>query len=215
MNLYKGVRATFLNHYSYFAVKSNLRNLLSFDLYGDGLLFVLQNRLMGLKTLASNKRVSFDFTSVADDCFNYCKINGLKVLIVGANISENRVALSIFKERYAYDNLYGIDGYQDDLTNILLSNNVNRSDTFLILGLGSPKQEELLLKLNKEKYHGIITCGGFISQTAISEGLYYPRFFDKFNLRWLYRLVKTDYVARRLLLIYPISIFRFAVKRFN
>ena len=90
--------------------------------------------------------------------------------------------------------------------------NINKFN-FIVVGIGSPLQEKYALEivsfLKKNSYRGVIlTCGGFITQTAISKRKnreFYPFWIDKLNLRWFYRCFKQPYVLKRIILNYPIS----------
>ena len=211
---YKGVRMTFLNHYSYYILNKKLRLLDKVDLYADGLLFVLQNKMVRQSKLVSHNRISFDFTSIASDCFKYCKKNGLTILLVGGTLVENLKTVEILKDKFDYKKINGIDGFNENLTQQLKVTKWNNESVFIIIGMGTPLQEDLLLELYNENYYGISTCGGFITQTANKSGEYYPIWADKYNLRWLYRIFTTTYVFKRVLFVYPKSIIRFAIKGF-
>ncbi|EJL7009021.1 WecB/TagA/CpsF family glycosyltransferase, partial [Vibrio cholerae] len=86
--------------------------------------------------------------------------------------------------------------------------NVLKSD-FIILGLGTPKQEDFSSYLHSI-YPGkiIFTCGGFITQTAIKNDYYFP-IVKKLGLRWLQRAIMHKHVRRRLLYDYPIFFYKY------
>src|SRR5690606_4597421 len=59
----------------------------------------------------------------------------------------------------------------------------------VVVGMGTPFQEEFLVKLTQLRWSGMgFTCGGFFHQTAKKGSSYYPRWVDKLQLRWLYRI---------------------------
>lgn len=213
--IYPGMRAVFLNHFSYYRCKHLLKELKSCDIYADGLLFVYQLRFFSKDNMVPKKRYSFDFTSIAEEFLLHCKSNNIQMVFIGGTPVENASFIKIIKSRIGYTRVSGFNGYEEGIIDKIYTEHPNHSSTALILGLGSPLQEELLLKLSSTDYYCLITCGGFITQTANSNGDYYPIIYDQLNLRWLYRLVKTNYVLRRLIFIYPLSIFRFAFKGFN
>jgi N-acetylglucosaminyldiphosphoundecaprenol N-acetyl-beta-D-mannosaminyltransferase len=72
--------------------------------------------------------------------------------------------------------------------------------------MGTPLQEEFLLEvhLKSETIIGF-TCGGFIHQTA--KGInYYPKWINKFNLRWLFRIFDEPKLFERYFVKYPKSL---------
>ncbi|MEJ0063686.1 MAG: WecB/TagA/CpsF family glycosyltransferase [Alphaproteobacteria bacterium] len=67
---------------------------------------------------------------------------------------------------------------------------MNQSPDAVIVAMGAPRQEMLLLALRDAGYKGVaITCGGFLNQYLEKES-YYPKWIDKLNLRFAYRLYK-------------------------
>lgn len=74
----------------------------------------------------------------------------------------------------------------------------------VICGMGAPRQEALLLRLKQARaWHGVgFTCGGYFDQLQ-RRLCYYPSAVDRFNLRWLYRLVmEPRRLVRRYMLEY-------------
>jgi N-acetylglucosaminyldiphosphoundecaprenol N-acetyl-beta-D-mannosaminyltransferase len=68
----------------------------------------------------------------------------------------------------------------------------------VIVGMGAIAQERFLLGLKQAGFSGKgFTCGGFIHQTASNKIDYYPRWVDKLNLRFLYRMLKESYTRQR------------------
>jgi N-acetylglucosaminyldiphosphoundecaprenol N-acetyl-beta-D-mannosaminyltransferase len=74
---------------------------------------------------------------------------------------------------------------------------------FLVIGMGTPLQESFLSNIKSLGWGGVgFTCGGFIHQTA--SGLnYYPKWINKLNLRWLYRIWDEPRLLTRYLIQYP------------
>jgi N-acetylglucosaminyldiphosphoundecaprenol N-acetyl-beta-D-mannosaminyltransferase len=90
--------------------------------------------------------------------------------------------------------IYQSSGYRtiDDLTvelNSVIDNYKYTEPLVMLLGLGSPKQELVSLDLNiSNKNVTVFTVGGFISQYS-SNPEYFPPLYDKFNIRFIYRLM--------------------------
>ena len=98
-------------------------------------------------------------------------------------------------------------GYRDHLLRDVVSAvSEGGRDVMLVLGLGAPLQEKMAVQI-KRRFWGrrrvkIMTCGGFISQTALKGGDFYPWWIDRLNLRCLWRCYKEPHVIKRYLLVY-------------
>ena len=79
--------------------------------------------------------------------------------------------------------------------------------TFLFWVLVHHQEKIINLIHNLNDKPSTITCGGFLSQCAVSNDLiYYPNLINKLNLRWLYRIFSEAHVLRRFILDYPPNI---------
>lgn len=199
-----GKHIFFLNHYSILKLSSSgvlpPHNSTSFV---DGGLLRKQLSLKG-------ERKSFDFAGVADSYFKYAQDNSIFVVTYGGTEeSAHNFHLKIVKD-YPKLRIACFSGFLSDSEII---NHLNNELTFesaeIILGLGSPRQEILSAEIgeNVPNIDRIFTCGGFITQTALSDNkIFYPKFIDKLGLRWLWRIIKESHVLRRVLFDYPRSI---------
>ena len=61
----------------------------------------------------------------------------------------------------------------------------------VLLGLGSPKQEQLALKIEVKNNICVLPVGAYISQ-FYKKPEYFPKLINKFHLRMPYRLVKEN-----------------------
>lgn len=198
---------TFINPYSYLLTR-NVAKLDNIDFIGidGGLLKSTFNLFLSLKT----KRVSFDNSSLAPKLFDYCIDENKSIYFIGATNSNIESFISVLKrEKFKL----GIIGYR----NGYFENNVERdavlkkicnlNPDFVIVGMGSPFQENFILDLKKIGYKGIsFTCGGYFHQTG-KAFTYYPYLFNKLNLRWLYRIIDEPKLFKRYFLYYPKSMF--------
>lgn len=194
---------TFLNPVSYLdAVK--FKDLYSnFDgIFADGSLMVAFIRLFYFKKV---KRCSFDMTSLADELFNYCLKENKSIYIVASADEEVKKSVELIKENYDGINIIGFrSGYFASSTemNIAAEEAVRSNADFLIVGMGVIKQEQFLLNAKNIGFKGIgFTCGGFISQTAKNDNSidYYPKWIDRCNLRFAYRMYKEPHTRVRYL----------------
>ncbi|HCI5759941.1 TPA: WecB/TagA/CpsF family glycosyltransferase, partial [Klebsiella pneumoniae] len=88
----------------------------------------------------------------------------------------------------------------------------------IIVGMGTPAQDIFLQEMFMSKWTGVaFSCGGFLHQTAKNGSTYYPDFFNKYNLRWMYRMIDEPKLVSRYLFGYPKSIlfFLFDLMRFK
>ena len=103
--------------------------------------------------------------------------------------------------------LEGRSGYfdnDDGMSDFVSSFSATDYD-FIVIGMGAVKQEQVASALVDAGFKGrIYTCGGFIHQTAMGgDGLYYPGWVDRWNLRFAYRMLKEPTTVRRYLIDYP------------
>jgi N-acetylglucosaminyldiphosphoundecaprenol N-acetyl-beta-D-mannosaminyltransferase len=135
------------------------------------------------------QRVSFDSTSLAPEIFNLAHERGSSIVLVGGAplVAENaRVQIT---DHFAGIRIVGaVDGYGDIQTKIDAVRQLNPD--IVICGMGGGSQEAFLLKLRAAGWCGCgFTCGGYLDQLQ-GEIDYYPRWIDRANLRWAYRLVR-------------------------
>lgn len=205
---------TFVNTFSYYQLLDSKCSVDKIDyIFVDGYLQVILHNLFHKNKI---NRVSFDFSSIADDFFNYIIKNNLKIALIGAREDEVSFAVSNLKSKYKDLQIpYFRNGYfsnkteRDDLCNELEAQNID----VVILGMGTPVQEEfaIYLKENDVCSH-IFTCGGFITQTAKNID-YYKNIVKKGNLRWLQRAIEYPHIRKRLIINYPINIIRYLFER--
>jgi exopolysaccharide biosynthesis WecB/TagA/CpsF family protein len=209
----KGIKenklVTFINLYSYLFFRKNLTLFEHFDeIHIDGIALVYLLSLVGHKI----ERKSFDMTSLAPKVFNECIKENKNIFFIGSTEKSINEFKEIIKEEYKELKIIGYrNGYFKEkneekkaLDNIYILN-----PNIVIVGMGTPNQEKFLFKLKKKGWKGTgYTCGGFIHQT--SKGLnYYPNFFNKFNLRWLYRIIDEPKLIKRYFICYPKSLLFF------
>lgn len=197
----------FLNHHSLLTLCENgIMPNINTLVYADGGLLKTQ---LGLK----GKRQSFDFTGVADIVLRESIRANRSILCIGGDKAESKVFRDKMKARYKTNDITTIDGYKskEEIISLLDMEFKNKNARTVILGLGTPKQEDVLLNINLDTIDStvisILTCGGFISQTASSDGVkYYPKIIELLNLRAIWRIIKEPHVLKRVLINYPKSI---------
>ncbi|ENM5894852.1 WecB/TagA/CpsF family glycosyltransferase, partial [Vibrio mimicus] len=159
------------------------------------------------------ERISFDYSSIASDVFDYAIANNLNVGLVGATESELDLALQNIKMNHSgLKIVYARNGYFSSDYEICESiNEINDCNvSLLIVGMGAPYQEKFLsfVKKSCKNIDLAFSCGGFITQTAISRDYYYP-IVKRLNLMWLQRVIMHSHVRKRILFDYPIFIVKY------
>lgn len=201
---------TFLNPYSYMEIFKSKVDLNRFDkICVDGIALKL---FLDLACKGSEKieRMSFDFTSVAHFVFDKAVTSKQTGFILGSDEKSNRGFINSVASMFPGINLSGRSGYFGDQNELdeFIKTLSNSSFDFVVIGMGAVKQEQVAIALMDAGFSGrIYTCGGFIHQTALNGGEYYPFLIDKLNLRFIYRMYKEPTTIRRYLLDYPQAFF--------
>jgi len=151
-------------------------------------------------------RISFDMTSLADPFFKAAIAEKASVMLIGGDpaIDENMQE----KLKFSYPELNVVataHGFGDLAPKIAAV--MEQMPDVVIVGMGSPRQENFLLALREAGYKGLaITCGGFFDQYLAADQ-YYPPWVDRWNLRFAWRLYKEPQrLWRRYLIDYQIFV---------
>ena len=169
----------------------------------DGMLMVLAVKLI---TKEKIKRVSFDYTSIAGDVFDYAAKHKKPVYIVGAEQYELDNFVNKIQSRHSGLIVAGSrNGYFDEAEQQSIYRSVIDSGAEIVVaGLGAGKQELFLSGLHHAGYQGVsFSCGGFIRQESSTELTYYPKWINALSLRAFYRMYKEPHTIRRYLIDYP------------
>lgn len=206
----KGKIYTFLNPVSYLTALKNKQIFCHFDgIFSDGLILVKAIKLLYGKTV---KRKSFDMTSIAPELFSFAEKNQKAVYIVASTQEQIEKSITILQAHYPLLKIVGYrNGYFDseEEQDTEAKHICQINPHFLIVGMGTPLQEKFLIKVKEKGFQGIgFTCGGFIHQTSQNKINYYPKWVDKANLRFIYRIWKEPHTRRRYLtasFLFPIQ----------
>jgi N-acetylglucosaminyldiphosphoundecaprenol N-acetyl-beta-D-mannosaminyltransferase len=177
----------------------------NFDaIYLDGIAMVWLMKIIS----SPLKRNSFDMTSIAPKVFEKAELNRETVYFLGAKEKEIVAFVKMIEKAFpnlkivGYNNGYFINKNAKEK---ILNSIISISPDLLIVGMGTPYQEEILLEVRKKGWYGTgYTCGGFFHQTTERIN-YYPRIVDKLNLRWLYRIYDEPKLFKRYFFDYPKS----------
>jgi len=174
----------------------------------DGFSFV---KLLNQISHSNLSRYSFDETSLAPKIFNYVKKKNLKLAVIGTHEKFIQKAVNNIEENYDIIVCYSRHGYfqnKQEYT-IVFQQIIDLKIDVVICGMGTPRQEDFLVKLVEAGWEGIgYTCGGFLHQTSNSIN-YYPKIIDNWNLRWLYRIYDEPKLIHRYLFRYPMFFLKF------
>lgn len=200
---------SFVNPFSYIRVVQNSSLVDGIDSYfSDGRLLCILHQWFVQKI----ERASFDYSSIADSFFLKAIENKLSVALVGSTSNEISIATNKISKKYSSLNIcYSRDGYIEDSQEFIEKLQAAKPD-IVILGMGTPHQEVMAVKLKHALVDCrlIITCGGFLTQTAIKFDYYHP-LIKRFELRWLQRMWMHSHVRKRVAVDYPKFIFRYVL----
>ncbi|MFZ4168772.1 WecB/TagA/CpsF family glycosyltransferase [Enterobacter ludwigii] len=208
----KRIKVSFVNPFSYPIIAKRPDLIENIDYwFSDGSTLCLVTNLFR-KREEKISRGSFDFSSLAGPCFEYLQNNFLSVAIIGGTADECERACDYFRKQYPRLNIcFHHHGFLD-LSNAseVLELLINSKPDALVIGMGTPKQEEFMINAANLLSHCkmFFTCGGFITQTATSGDYYHP-LVKKLGLRWLQRAILHKHVRHRLLFDYPMFYYKY------
>lgn len=199
---------TFLNPVSYLQLrKTNLLDGFTGVFCDGGVLVKFINFFYREKL----ERFSFDMTSLAPMVFQYAVKNHKSIYIIGSD------ELSIDKAKKVIEGSYpGIfiighrHGYfKNEEELISVANGIMKQNVDIVIaGMGCGLQEKFLLELKSQGFVKLaFTCGGFFHQLSMSGNAYYPTWINRFNLRFVYRMVKEKHTRLRYIragILFPI-----------
>lgn len=200
----------FLNPFSYLLLRGRLDIFSGVSkIFCDGILLVFIFRIFGLKI----SRYSFDQTSLAPVVFGQISDSKKTVFLLGSHENAIFSARKIIEVAYPELKISGCrNGFfanqneMKDFASYLAC--CDDSPDFVIVGMGTPLQEEFSAFLLNSGFKGVIyTCGGFFHQISGNGFVYYPKIFDRLNLRWIYRMYDEPKLIRRYFLNYPVAVF--------
>jgi exopolysaccharide biosynthesis WecB/TagA/CpsF family protein len=208
---------SFVNPFSYIELLKSPALIDGVDsFFTDGaLLKIFHNLFYSTKKV---ERLSFDFSSIANDVLEWCQCKNKKVALVGAEPSEIIEAVKNIRKLYPTLNIvYSHDGYVKNkkVSEKVINNIIESEAEILICGMGTPLQEEFLLgfkDISTSLQLGF-TCGGFLTQTSIKPDYYHP-LVKKTGLRWLQRMIMHSHVRNRVFKDYPKFVLLYLTKHF-
>ena len=136
----------------------------------------IKTRITGIDLMASLCQKSVNYNS--------------KIFLYGSKDNISELAAEELRKKYPEINIVGTcNGYTDE--NEVINKINNSGANIIFVGIGSPKQEDFIIK-NREKLKNVkifMPVGG--SFDVISKTLKRaPDWMIKHNLEWLYRLIK-------------------------
>jgi N-acetylglucosaminyldiphosphoundecaprenol N-acetyl-beta-D-mannosaminyltransferase len=120
-------------------------------------------------------------------------------------------AVGILEKRYGFKVSYSRNGFfeSDEQRREVIRHIRQQEYDVVVCGMGTPLQEKFLVELKEAGWNGYgYTCGGYLHQLATKEK-YYPKFFDKLNIRWIYRIYDEPKLYHRYFVLYPVFAFYF------
>tara|TARA_Y100001978_G_scaffold133674_1_gene119543 strand:- start:630 stop:1361 length:732 start_codon:yes stop_codon:yes gene_type:complete len=188
---------SYVNPFSYLKLRNNI-DLKDFDLItSDG---IILKKLSSIFLNKSIQRLSPDFSSYFRPLFKQLSITKSKVYFIGAKPKFIEKSIKNIQAKYPNLNILGFrDGYfkDDEELKFHIKQMITLNPEVIIVGMGSPLQENYLIKLKRAGWTGRgFSCGGFLHQ-SFQDTDYYPNWINKLNLRWLYRIYKEPKLIKR------------------
>jgi len=204
---------SFINPFSYSVISKRPKLIDEIEYW-----FVDGMALCQLTNLRRNKKISrasFDLSSIGKDFLNFSSANACNVALIGGSEDDIKLATQNLKNMFPKLNIvFQHHGYiKNDFESVYAKINSSGAN-YLVVGMGTPMQEEFSVGCKKfcPKLSLIITCGGFITQTAMKPDYYHP-WIKKLGLRWLQRAYLHKHVRQRLIKDYPSFIIRYLINR--
>lgn len=169
---------------------------------------MLMSTFMAGITGRAIRRISFDYTSIADPVFSYAEKQGKSVYFVGAKQAELELFIGKLKARYPALIVAGHhDGYFDPPQAERLKKDICRSEaSILIVGMGAGLQEQFMRDVLLGGFTGVaFSCGAFIRQESEALKDYYPELVNRLHLRAFYRMYREPHTIQRYLIDYPVN----------
>lgn len=196
LNMQSGI-VSYVNPYSYLKLRNKI-DLTDFDLItSDG---VVLKKLSSIFLNKSIQRLSPDFSSYFKPLFKQLSISKSEVYFIGTKPKFIEISIQNIQVKYPDLNIIGSrDGYfkDDEELRLHIKEIKKLNPEVVIVGMGSPLQENYLIKLKAAGWKGRgFSCGGFLHQSFQNTD-YYPNWVNKFNVRWLYRIYNEPKLIKR------------------
>ena len=196
LNMQSGI-VSYVNPYSYLKLRNKI-DLTDFDLItSDG---VVLKKLSSIFFNKSIQRLSPDFSSYFKPLFKQLSISKSEVYFIGTKPKFIEISIQNIQVKYPDLNIIGSrDGYfkDDEELRLHIKEIKKLNPEVVIVGMGSPLQENYLIKLKAAGWRGRgFSCGGFLHQSFQNTD-YYPNWVNKFNVRWLYRIYNEPKLIKR------------------
>lgn len=194
---------SFVNPYSMLLLKNKPQVTAGVDhWYVDGISLVKLVQSVFKKPL---ERYSFDDTSAAPVIFSFVKEHNVPLAIIGTQKEFIADSVKTIEEKFGIRVTYYRHGFFANKEEIqqTIQEIIAKDIKVVVCGMGTPRQENFLLQLKDAGWKGYgYTCGGYLHQIAKKEN-YYPHFFDKYNIRWIYRIYDEPKLLKRYFIKYP------------
>jgi N-acetylglucosaminyldiphosphoundecaprenol N-acetyl-beta-D-mannosaminyltransferase len=208
---------TFLNPYSYLQARKDIVLFSKFDeIHIDGILLV---KFLNLFGIAKVKRKSFDMTSLAGNVFSCVEEHRQRIFFIGSQEGIIDKSIQVIKDNYLSIDVCGYrHGYflSEEERNDTLQKIKDLQPDIVVCGMGTGLQEAFLFDLQKLDWYGTgYTCGGFLHQSSSGTLHYYPKWINKYNLRWAYRIFREPRLFKRYTIDYMKFILIFTYDTFR
>lgn len=166
---------------------------------------------------ANSISLNIDFSGCASAFFQFIANHDKKIAFIGGSEEEIIIFTETIQNLYPkLQIIYKRNGYFEfEKINFIVNELENCKPDIVLVSMGSPRQENFCVTAQQfmNKNCKFVTSGAFITQASKGGKDYYPSYVRRFNIRWLFRMVKEPKITLRVLKYYFPFIIKFIVFR--
>lgn len=199
------------NSFNIFYSNEKYRELLNqFYVYQEGI-----GLYLALKILDLHDVERIDSTEVHKKFFNFIISNYKSIAFIGGKFDEQELINRARK--FGLEIEFYHNGFFDDgRINYLIKNLQNIKSKFVVIGMGSPKQEFLASELFKNLPDKKIVCVGNFMNYFLGYQRRAPELFRRFQIEWFYRFLQEPFrLFNRYFIGIPLFIWRIFKLKLN
>lgn len=192
------------NSFNIFYENNDYRQILnSFNVYQEGI-----GLFLALKFLKIKEAGRIDATEVHEKMIKSLISKNEKIIFIGGRYEENelfrRCKIAKLNLEYYHHGYFDLNGIDD------LVQNLNSKDAkFILIGMGTPKQELLAYKLSSFFTDKKIICIGNFMNYFLGYQKRAPKLLRVLQLEWFYRFLQDPYrLFKRYILGIPVFFWR-------
>ncbi|MCX7611488.1 MAG: WecB/TagA/CpsF family glycosyltransferase [Ignavibacterium sp.] len=191
----------------YFSNRLYREALNSFNIYQEGIGMYLALKYLGIEDVDR-----IDSTEVLYSMFNNIISKGEKVVFIGGKFNEQEI-LKRSKEKNLKMEIYHSGYFDEKMLENLIQILTNSQAKYILIGMGTPKQEILAYELSRILISKKFICIGNFINYFLGYQKRAPKILRTMQLEWLFRLLQEPRrLFSRYVLGIPLFLFRVLFK---